>query len=433
MMINEATLRAIVRQEIVRSSTRASLSESRLLQEGAKESVMNVVQAAAAATVEYGLMAGTAGFGSLGPAEAAETAVDVAFSAESVISNLNSVSSLATGGESIGALLEKSKSLGKTFLQSKDLFYKTVKSILEKIVRLGGRYILDAIEKIKEEIEDLISRFTDTIGDSLKIAIPDAVLGNTIALGVAEVLESLGENCYDAFAAAIGKAGAYAKYFTDPDAATKAFDEMYPKTIKLVRDVSDKVGSPKGKTIAAFMYPIVGYVGASALASSLEMTADFLEKHEPQAREAVRLVVEVGFPVMATLMAAMQVILRGELTPDSSSKEDAAEAPKTESRRRDYLRALAEEISSVERDHKKLLVQDEELEELGGYDVDRPAIPGGSGSHDDGYEVGSVYEDDDTFKKIRLARLKASGVSPEKAKKMAGSKLKHRGQRAGRG
>ncbi len=394
MIINESTLRRIVREEISRSSTRASLNESQLLREGAKETMMNVVQAAAAAAVEYGIMAGTAGFGSLGPAEAAETAVDVAFSAESVISNLNTVASLSAGHESITALLEKSKSLGKNFLQSKDSFYNAIKSILERIVKLAGTSVTEIIEKIKEEIEDIISRFTDTIGDSLKIVIPDAVIGNTVALAVTEALESLGENCYDAFASAIGKAGDKAKYFMDPAAATKAFDEIYPKAIELIQDVSEKVDSPNGKAIASsiIMNPVVGHITISALSSILSHASDFLEKYEPQAREAVRLVVEVGFPLMATLLAAMQIILRGELTSDSSSNDGDAAPQKVESRRRARLKALAEEISSIERDHKKLLVQDDELDELGGYDVDRPAIPGQT-TRDPATPAGFEYED----------------------------------------
>ncbi len=103
----------------------------------------------------------------------------------------------------------------------------------------------------------------------------------------------------------------------------------------------------------------------------------------------------------------------------------------TESQLRMIVR---EEIESVER-KKKLIVQADEIEEKGGYDIDRPAIPGGAGSHDSDLDVGMVYEKetDDDFRKIRLARLRASGVPPQRAEKMAGSKLKHRGKRPGRG
>jgi hypothetical protein len=44
-----------------------------------------------------------------------------------------------------------------------------------------------------------------------------------------------------------------------------------------------------------------------------------------------------------------------------------------------------------------------------------------------------MYEDEDDFQQIRLARLRASGVPPKKAQQMSRSKLKHRGKRAGHG
>lgn len=97
-------------------------------------------------------------------------------------------------------------------------------------------------------------------------------------------------------------------------------------------------------------------------------------------------------------------------------------------------RIIREEISSVERDKKKLIVQNDDLEERGGYDIDRPAIPGGQGSHDDDLELGRMHEEDqDDFQKVRLARLRASGVPPERAERMARSKLRHRGDRPGKG
>lgn len=96
-------------------------------------------------------------------------------------------------------------------------------------------------------------------------------------------------------------------------------------------------------------------------------------------------------------------------------------------------RIIREELkSSIERDKKKLIVQDVDLEEKGGYDIDRPMIPGGEGSHDSDTDMGRVYEDDD-FQKIRLARMRASGMSPEDAERASRNKLKHRGKRPGRG
>lgn len=74
-------------------------------------------------------------------------------------------------------------------------------------------------------------------------------------------------------------------------------------------------------------------------------------------------------------------------------------------------RIIREEIESVERERERLIVQSDEQ--------DAGPIPG------------AANEDD--FQKIRLARLKASGVSNNDAERMSRSKLKHRGQQAGRG
>lgn len=84
-------------------------------------------------------------------------------------------------------------------------------------------------------------------------------------------------------------------------------------------------------------------------------------------------------------------------------------------------RIVREEIESIER-KKKLIVQDKEIDEQelgGGYSMEFGDIPG------------ATNEDD--FQKIRLARLKASGVSDDDAERMSRAKLRHRGKRPGRG
>jgi hypothetical protein len=78
---------------------------------------------------------------------------------------------------------------------------------------------------------------------------------------------------------------------------------------------------------------------------------------------------------------------------------------------------IREEIERVDRSKKNLIVQDDEMDELSGYDIEYNTLP----------------EADDDFQKVRLARLRASGVPEDKAEKMATSKLKHRGKRPGHG
>lgn len=435
MIINESRLRSIIREEIVRSSTRLSLSESSLINEGAKETLKGLAQSATAAAVEYGIAAATAGAGAAGPAQAAETAVDLAFSAKSMITTLESFDSMMDGYKEIKELMDQSSSIGKIFVQSKDRYYAIIKKILRTIVKMAGGAAKDVIDRIKDQIQNLISRLSNTIGNAIKVIIPDATAGLAAATLITNTLESLGNNCYDVFSTITSRAGKFIDNLFNPSVALKAFDDMYPKMIETIRTVAEKIDDPKLKAL------LVAASGGAALPATLvwpralKWAAGTMEESQPDARKAVEMIVKVAIPAIAALIAAMQMIMRGELTgPDKAGKEaPATPETKTESRRRSHLDDIEREISSIERDSKKLIVQRDDIEELSGYDIDRPAIPGGSGSHDDGIEIGAVYEEEDSFSKIRLARLRASGVPSKKAHQMSTSKLKHRGKRPGHG
>lgn len=432
MIINELKLRSIVREEITRSSTRLSLRESAMLNEGLVDDAKSLVKSAVSAAVEYGITAATAGIAGAGPAQAAETAVDLAFSANSIVSTLGSLDSMLGEYKEIKDLLDQANSMGKIFAQSRDRYYAMIKKIMRTIVKMTGGTANEVIERIKTQIQGLISRLSGTIGDAIKVVIPDAAIGLAAAATATRALQSLGENCYDAFSKLINSAGKYIENLFDPAAAMKAFDEMYPKVIEIIRAAAEKLDDPKFKALLIAGTGGMATFAAMGYPKALKWAADKMQENQPTARRAVEVIVKIAMPAISAMLAVMQMIMRGELTgPDKAA---APEGAKVESKGRDYLDILSEEIASIERDRKKLIVQSDEIEELGGYDVDRPAIPGGSGSHDDGIDVGAVYEDDeDTFSKIRLARLRASGVPPKKAHQMSTSKLKHRGKRPGHG
>lgn len=95
-------------------------------------------------------------------------------------------------------------------------------------------------------------------------------------------------------------------------------------------------------------------------------------------------------------------------------------------------RIIREEIFNADK-HKKLIVQgDNEIEEHGGYDIDRPAVPGQT-TRDPSDPAAVEYEGKEDFQQIRLARLKAAGVPDDRAQKMSRAGLKHRGKRPGHG
>jgi hypothetical protein len=91
---------------------------------------------------------------------------------------------------------------------------------------------------------------------------------------------------------------------------------------------------------------------------------------------------------------------------------------------------IREEMANIDRD-QNLITQDD-VDEHGGYDIDRPAMPGQT-TRDPSEPAAIEYEGKGDFQQIRLARLKAAGVSGDRAQKMSHAGLKHRGKRPGHG
>jgi hypothetical protein len=91
---------------------------------------------------------------------------------------------------------------------------------------------------------------------------------------------------------------------------------------------------------------------------------------------------------------------------------------------------IREEMANIDRG-QSLITQDD-VDEHGGYGIDRPAIPGQT-TRDPNEPAAIEYEGKDDFQQIRLARLKAAGVTGDRAQKMSRADLKHRGKRPGHG
>ena len=91
---------------------------------------------------------------------------------------------------------------------------------------------------------------------------------------------------------------------------------------------------------------------------------------------------------------------------------------------------IREEMANIDRG-QSLITQDD-VDEHGGYDIDRPAMPGQT-TRDPSEPAAIEYEGKGDFQQIRLARLKAAGVSGDRAQKMSHAGLKHRGKRPGHG
>lgn len=507
-MITKLALHSLVVEEIDRvisagdqlTFEHRGSSEGQLMTESFKQTAVNAVQYVIAGAAEYGIAIGTAGAGLAGPAEAAETIIDIAFASDAIastVSSLTDTSKLTNEGRQI---VDESRSVFPVLPRSLDEFYKSIKGIVARVLSALGDGIAYASEKLKEVIEKLLENLSDSIGDMVKPLIPDATVGLVVASALGIAIGQAAENIYDLIKAALLKAGKYAMWMLNPNNVMSFFDQQYPLVISLCRQASERIDSMGLKqTVASVgLATLAGPAGAGPGAAlvrtfgpaGFKKLADTLQQKQASVRKVLQSIVNIAMPFFMTYTAILQILMKGDYeqsldqqaadvtgksakaTKAISKGFDAAggesgiaskaaqlmtkaanianesrfgtmnlrriderieelettmsknfERTRTNMRINESTlrRIIREEIESVER-NKKLIVQDIEEQELGGgYSMEYGAIPG------------ATNELDDDFQKIRLARLKASGVPPEKAEKMAGSKLKHRGKKPGRG
>lgn len=492
-MITKLALRSLVLEEIqgLQPTRRELVVEyhgpngPELITEGFKETAINAVQYLIAGAAEYGIALGTLGAGLAGPAEAIETLIDSAFAAESIgstVAALTNVQNLSKEGTQIVA---ESKKLFPVLPRSLDEFYNSVKAIVGRVLSALGSGIAYASEALKGVIEDLLDKVSDGIGDSVKALIPDATIGLAVAGALGVAISQAAENIYNLVKAGLQKAGKFLMWLLNPQNVLTFFDQQYPQVISLFRQAAQKIGEAGigatvgGMIAGAFAAGPAGAAGAAALKAfgpaGFNKLADWLTAAQPGVRATLASVVQVAMPFFMMFCAIMQILMQGDyeqsqgqegldmagkITKITGKGDEQGIAGKasdvftkvkkavSESNqglrhidreiallesnmkfRRGKMRisesalrrVVREELESIERG-KKLIVQDDEVDEQelgGGYSVEFGDIPG------------ATNEDD--FQKIRLARLKASGVSGDDAERMSRSKLKHRGKYPGRG
>lgn len=351
--VAELQLRALIREEITLTSTRASLNESELLNEGVKETALNILQTVLAGTAEYGIAAGTLGAGAAGPAPAAETAIDLAFSAESIASTVQSIQTASDLGKEAQEVIQQARQLGSVLQQSREQFYAQVQNIIQRVVSRAGTQASKVLDDIKESLEKLISRVSDSIGDSIKLMIPDAAIGGTVAAGFTSLVSSMSKSAFDTIASLLEKAGKYAQYLLNPQASQKFFSETYEGTIDIMRRIADSISD------ASIWKKVLIGISSVAAPPMLRKAADMMQEKKPSVLNLLNSIVRVVIPTFFSAVAALQIILKGEATstseqpatsPESSDTspaapvEDTAEKATLSERRKRQIRSLNEEI-----------------------------------------------------------------------------------------
>lgn len=314
-----------------RNSHLMNTETNEVLNEGLKEILVDGVQFILAAATEYGVTAGTVGFGA--PAGAAlETTIDSAFTIDSVTSLVMGLGGVASSFGELEVIFDKIMSLD--LKAGFDSFYETIKEIWQSAADLVPKLadkMEELIEKAKKGIKSIISKIGDVISDVVKFLIPDAVIGTTAGEGLQKILEKLAENGYSMLTGAVSQFGEYAKLVINPDQAVKFFDKLFSDLFDWLEEIRTKMQEePEGageKLKSLVIKAATGPLGALAMSDlgdkAFGAVIDFLKEKQPAMIDLVDKITRIVFPLTFAMLASYQILMKGQYQ-DSKDKAGSA-------------------------------------------------------------------------------------------------------------
>jgi hypothetical protein len=316
--------------ELLYSSNQQLLCKESLLvlNEGANELVGDATQFIVGAIAEYGLIA-TIGGAPAGPV--VETLTDAMFAVESVSSTLGAVGNIAELFGELSALVSQILSL--SLEGGFDSFYEQVKEIwmsLDKILPDSSTEKLEElVDKAKESLEKIISKFSDFVSDSVKLVIPDAIIGTVVGEGLQQLLQSLAENAYSLLTDLIGQLGQYQQIVTSPDYADEVFRTIFEEVVILLDEVQAKIEEDSEGFINIATKVATGQGGdiltAEIANQALKLFRNFLEEKQPIVMQLVNKITRIMFPAIFALLASYQILMKGEWKEENLTDEETVD------------------------------------------------------------------------------------------------------------
>ena len=303
-----------------------------LLQEGLGAGlVKDVLQFLVDGLEEYGISAITLGGGApIGVA--LETFTDSLFAAESIASSVAAVKNVASSAGEFAQTLNNIVEAAKNGMGDLEGLYNTVKDAIIKGLKLIGEKGKEKIEEIannfKDKIDKMLSQFTDAIVEGVKVLIPEAAIGSAVGAGLRTLLSKATENIYSLFQKAVEKAGKYAKFITDPEAAPAFFQEIIEKftdSIKKLGGAVEEMGWAK-----ALLLGPVGMILKKGGKTALDELAKFIGEKGKTVIDLIKTLTTLIVPALAGVLASFQILLKGEYKEEASDeKKDDKEEKKT--------------------------------------------------------------------------------------------------------
>jgi hypothetical protein len=170
----------------------------------------------------------------------------------------------------------------------------------------------------------MLSKFVDAVVEGIKVLIPDAAIGASVGAALRTLLSKAADNAYSLFQSAVEKAGKFAEFITDPEKAPEFFKDCIEKVVKMLGDLGDAVdemGWAKALAISAATVSPLGVFLKKGGKTALDKLASFIEEKTPTIVSLIRTVTTVVMPALTGVLAAYQILMKGEYKEEASAKK----------------------------------------------------------------------------------------------------------------
>lgn len=316
--------------------------EQQLLQEGwGTDLAMKALQFVMSSVVEYGIAIGTLGAGAAGPAEAAETLVDGLFTSASVAEILSALVGVFTAAKEFAGIFNGAVNAVKSGASDLKGLYNSICQIVGNGLSLLGSKAQGSVDsavekyanKLKNVVAKMVKKIVGGINSVIKLFIPDAIIGTTVAEGFEMILNAMSKKCYSMISIVIDKAGIFGKFFTDPAKAPALFESWLKSLAGAIEGVIKKIED--AGIIKTLMAGPTGILFKTVGKAGLKKLLSFINEKSKGLLTLIRDISNKFIPAVWSILGLAQCLLAGDYkqfitaknkkSPDEKSKEKQSE------------------------------------------------------------------------------------------------------------
>ena len=236
-----------------------------LLQEGVKDILLDVVQAALGA----GAIVLTGGMGG-------DTAVDVVFAVDKANDVSNAVSAITSAGGVLGVVMQELLNIKSSM--GLDGIYRAVQNIVGAVIESdAGQSAVDVLNKIRDSIQELMDSVIDAATEWIGTLVPDdaGLAGTAIREAVQAAFSFLSDRVYDILGKAMNALPAAAKEIVFTEGGLTAFlTGLIDTLVAHLNEKQDEWMVTKQAKATASAIPAMLIPGVGTMVAGAKLTAD---------------------------------------------------------------------------------------------------------------------------------------------------------------